>query len=577
MPSIIVFSKDRPMQLHGYLESLLIYSDAQQKDITVLYCQTPGIEYGRVIESFPHVRWVKEKVFHSDLVNAINDSRDFIMFGCDDVLFIGAFSLEFAVNILHKNSHIFGFSFRLGVNIQPNPKSLIQDQGYIEWSWKAAKESHYNYPWELMGTLYRKTDVQKMLSKYNKPIKSPNYFEGDFAVNAEEYIDRPNLACLNDRGKLIDITVNAVQDTHPNGFDDKKKTDIFSLNNLYNINKNKLDVTAISCIKNNTIHVGSEFFLLANYDKNWESSVPKKVAMQKKASRLKLFAKNIGYLFRYDLKKIANESISRGELNTILDGVSYEIADDLSGIVRPHIKSSEETIKELVEKKASFCRFGDGEFCLIKGEDIPYQKAEPKLSQRLVEVFQSNIDNIFIGIPYFYYSTLRDIREYPKSFTRSWVASNRSLITGLSSPGKQYYDTACSQLYALYESYDFKTYFEGIKEIWRGRDIAIICGETVFNTIGINIFDCANSIQYQYAPRLNAFDIYDELLIKARQINKDKLIIIILGPTATVLAYDLARMGYQAIDLGHIAKDYDFYSRKVEHNAETISNFIKPD
>jgi hypothetical protein len=43
------------------------------------------------------------------------------------------------------------------------------------------------------------------------------------------------------------------------------------------------------------------------------------------------------------------------------------------------------------------------------------------------------------------------------------------------------------------------------------------------------------------------------------------------------LAYDLAREGYQAIDFGHIAKDYDFYSKKIKHNSETISNFFRPD
>jgi hypothetical protein len=120
-------------------------------------------------------------------------------------------------------------------------------------------------------------------------------------------------------------------------------------------------------------------------------------------------------------------------------------------------------------------------------------------------------------------------------------------------------------------------YFERIKEIWRNRDITIICGKTVFDAIEVNIFDCAKSIEYQYAPSLNAFEIYDDLLMKAKQISKERLVIVILGPTATVLAYDLAIEGYQAIDFGHIAKDYDFYCKKIKHNSETISNFLRPD
>ena len=71
--------------------------------------------------------------------------------------------------------------------------------------------------------------------------------------------------------------------------------------------------------------------------------------------------------------------------------------------------------------------------------------------------------------------------------------------------------------------------------------------------------------------------MYDNLLTNAKKIDKDRLVIIILGPTATVMAYDLAKLGYQALDFGHIAKDYDFYTKKVKHDSETISNFLKPD
>lgn len=129
----------------------------------------------------------------------------------------------------------------------------------------------------------------------------------------------------------------------------------------------------------------------------------------------------------------------------------------------------------------------------------------------------------------------------------------------------------------MYENYDFKEYFSKIKELWRGREITIICGKTVFDSIQINIFDCAKSIDYKYAPSKDAFDFYDELLIEALKLDKEKLIIAILGPTATVLAYDLAMRGYQALDFGHIAKDYDYFCRKVKHTEQTISDFLSPD
>ena len=45
-------------------------------------------------------------------------------------------------------------------------------------------------------------------------------------------------------------------------------------------------------------------------------------------------------------------------------------------------------------------------------------------------------------------------------------------------------------------------------------------------------------------------------------IDTDKLIIISLGPTATVLSYDLCKEGYQAIDTGAFDVDYEWFLRK---------------
>ena len=34
---------------------------------------------------------------------------------------------------------------------------------------------------------------------------------------------------------------------------------------------------------------------------------------------------------------------------------------------------------------------------------------------------------------------------------------------------------------------------------------------------------------------------------------------IALGPTATILAYDLAKVGYQALDIGHVDVEYEWF------------------
>ena len=64
---------------------------------------------------------------------------------------------------------------------------------------------------------------------------------------------------------------------------------------------------------------------------------------------------------------------------------------------------------------------------------------------------------------------------------------------------------------------------------------------------------------------------YDEILSTLKQESKDSLIILALGPTATILAYDLAKEGYQALDLGHIDIEYEWFKMKSAEKVK-ISN-----
>ena len=128
-----------------------------------------------------------------------------------------------------------------------------------------------------------------------------------------------------------------------------------------------------------------------------------------------------------------------------------------------------------------------------------------------------------------------------------------------------------------YKDYNFEQYFEKIKNIWKNKDIALVCGERVFNNIQNNIFDCANSIEYVYCPTTNAFAQYEEIFNRIKKVSKEKLIILILGPTATVLAFDLHNLGYRALDFGHIAKDYDAYCKKLDKTYENVTKFFDAD
>ena len=99
------------------------------------------------------------------------------------------------------------------------------------------------------------------------------------------------------------------------------------------------------------------------------------------------------------------------------------------------------------------------------------------------------------------------------------------------------------------------------KRIWEGKDCVFIEGDKTRMGVGNDLFDNAKSIQRILCPSESAFDVYDAILEEAMKLPKDKTILIALGPTASVLAYDLARAGYHAIDIGHADLSYEWFLR----------------
>lgn len=293
----------------------------------------------------------------------------------------------------------------------------------------------------------------------------------------------------------------------------------------------------------------------------------------------KLF-KNLYMLTQIDLTQFRGVNVQNiySHMNAMMDNVVYELPEHLQAISKPKIKDFDSTIDALLNSRASFCRFGDGELLLISGSGIGFQKADPALATRLSDILTSERDDIFIGINYqYYYADLSNFLDYGKFVYRTRIHEIRSCLNALLVPGKQYYAAGVTSAYVIYKDYDFESHFYKLRTLWCDKDIVVICGDRVFKEIEYSIFDNSGSIEFQYAPTMNAFDSYDSIVGAAKNHSKDKLVVCILGPTAKVLAYDLAMCGYRALDLGHIAKDYDAYMKCMPKNKKTIGDFFKPD
>ena len=113
-----------------------------------------------------------------------------------------------------------------------------------------------------------------------------------------------------------------------------------------------------------------------------------------------------------------------------------------------------------------------------------------------------------------------------------------------------------------------------LQKIWEQRDIVFIEGEKSRLGVGNDLFANTHSIKRILCPPRNAFDKYNTILSEATKLDKNSLILVALGPTATVLAYDLHKLGYQAIDIGHVDIEYEWCNMKVTHKVKIPNKFV---
>ncbi len=128
-------------------------------------------------------------------------------------------------------------------------------------------------------------------------------------------------------------------------------------------------------------------------------------------------------------------------------------------------------------------------------------------------------------------------------------------------PRIQYFDSLCTRIYIDYEDKSCSEYLFGIwKKIWHEQNIVIVEGFRSRLGVGNDLFDNAKSLKRILVPERNAFDVYEDIFNSVvKNSLKSDIILLAVGPTATVLAFDLAKVGYWALDVGHIDIEYEWF------------------
>ncbi|USS93388.1 GT-D fold domain-containing glycosyltransferase [Fructilactobacillus ixorae] len=226
------------------------------------------------------------------------------------------------------------------------------------------------------------------------------------------------------------------------------------------------------------------------------------------------------------------------------------------------IATIQQTIDAIVDKQVSLSRFGDGEFKWIHMiEQNSYEKESPELSKRLLEVMNTKDPRVQVGLPQaFRDPTVLTAKKYWEremgKYGKQWTSDP--------DPNKQYLNTSVTRPYMDLIDKSVADYvFAKFKGYLKHKTVLMIEGSATKFGENNDLLSQAKRVVRLTCPDRNAFESYATIFSTAVQKMKTEgidLVLVALGPTATILTYDLARSTtQQVLDVGHMDIEYSWY------------------
>jgi len=235
------------------------------------------------------------------------------------------------------------------------------------------------------------------------------------------------------------------------------------------------------------------------------------------------------------------------------------------GFPKYKVLNIESTTEKIISEKISISRFGDGEFRLtLPDYTLVFQDGGEKIRKKLHQVLKSDVKNHIVCLPFGHF---RDFDLVTKYWWYKFLNIYGNRIKDFIPTDQIYGTTFISRYYIGFSDKSEKRIskiISHLKKIWEQQEILIIEGKYSRLGVGNNLFDNASSLQRIVCPPKNAFESYNEILETAKKYGKDKLILLALGPTATIMSYDLAKEGFWALDVGHIDIEYMWFLMKAQ-------------
>lgn len=281
---------------------------------------------------------------------------------------------------------------------------------------------------------------------------------------------------------------------------------------------------------------------------------------------------NLSYLSRFNIKtQLLQNPVFNTPYQDLIENILYYIPQ--SSLVRPAVHTPQETVRMLLNTTMSLARFGDGELALISGQSISFQEWDEELANKLKHILTTPLPQLAVGINYWYF--FPEFSPAHNKVIRTFNLENmpqfRKILLQYIRLNIPYYD-------AGFTGYGFAApYFNDMRTLWDKKHIITVGCQNAFDAMQYNIFDNASRQEKLLVPRTHAFRMYKTVLADLLQANPETLVILMCGPLSKVLAYDLCAAGRRALDLGHLAKSYDYYKQQIPSTAQNTLRFYLPD
>ena len=250
-----------------------------------------------------------------------------------------------------------------------------------------------------------------------------------------------------------------------------------------------------------------------------------------------------------------------------------ENALERSSAFVPRVMEEFITLYRILSTKASIGRYGDGEFRSAMGSDLKFQRYDAGLTLRLREILRAPDDNFLVGIPRVW--GRRDLGFYDPIKNANWMrCMDNPNFMAMLDPTKTYWSSFITRPDAALHI-ECDDYWNLARSIWAGRRVVYFTGKEGKSAKGMArgfLSESKELVVEDCLPK-NAWFEYASLIERVKKYDPKKwLVLLSMGPTATVLAYDFFRMGYQTLDIGHMPM---FYSREHIKSPQYLLDLVE--